>query len=76
MPRDGSGASDNKVEETHDVIHGAGAIKFILQDPHVDRADKTAPLPEPEKGLAIDGLAASGGSFPKGEGAGQGGRSN
>ncbi|KAF4779688.1 hypothetical protein HER10_EVM0005852 [Colletotrichum scovillei] len=72
MPRDGSGASDNKVEETHDVIHGAGAIK----DPHVDRADKTAPLPEPEKGLAIDGLAASGGSFPKGEGAGQGGRSN
>ncbi|KAK1721281.1 hypothetical protein CaCOL14_012677 [Colletotrichum acutatum] len=71
MPRDGSGASDNKVEESHDVIHGAGAIK----DPHVDRADKTAPLPEPEKGLAIDGLAASGGQSVKGDGIPPGERS-
>lgn len=28
---------------------------------HVARADKTAPLPEPEKGAAIEGLSASGG---------------
>jgi hypothetical protein len=32
MPRDGSGASDNKVEETHDVIHGAGKeeVRFLI----------------------------------------------
>lgn len=28
---------------------------------HVARADKTAPLPEPEKGDAIEGMNASGG---------------
>ena len=28
---------------------------------HVARADKTAPLPGPEKGGAIEGLGASGG---------------
>ncbi|OHE99458.1 hypothetical protein CORC01_05258 [Colletotrichum orchidophilum] len=75
MPRDGSGASDNAGEATHDIVHGVGEIK----DPHVDRADKTAPLPEVEKGLAIEGLSASGGSsqgLAKGDSAGQGGRSN
>ncbi|KAF3807411.1 hypothetical protein GCG54_00008869 [Colletotrichum gloeosporioides] len=75
MPRDGSGASDNAVEAGHDIVHGAGAIK----DSHVDRADKTAPMPEIEKGLAIDGKDASGGQsqgLAKGDNVGQGGRSN
>ncbi|KAJ0308169.1 hypothetical protein Brms1b_009635 [Colletotrichum noveboracense] len=94
MPRDGSGASDNAVEAGHDIVHGAGAIKvrrtrcsssltpntnILPKDPHVDRADKTAPMPEIEKGLAIDGKDASGGQsqgLAKGDNAGQGGRSN
>ncbi|KAE9992153.1 hypothetical protein EG327_009886 [Venturia inaequalis] len=60
MPRDGSGTADNATagEPTHDIIHGTG--KEPTSD-HVARADKTAPLPEVEKGAAIPGLAASGG---------------
>ncbi|KAF2425276.1 hypothetical protein EJ08DRAFT_652193 [Tothia fuscella] len=73
MPRDGTGASDNKVEETHDVIHGAGKE----ESSHVDRADKTAPMPEIEKGAAVEGLSGSGGGsqgLSTGPEAGQGGR--
>ncbi|WYZ39545.1 hypothetical protein EsH8_III_001459 [Colletotrichum jinshuiense] len=72
MPRDGSGASDNAVEAGHNIVHGAGVVK----DSHVDRADKTAPLPEGEKGLALEGLPASGGQsqgLAKGPNVGQGG---
>ncbi|KAL2754062.1 hypothetical protein ACRALDRAFT_1063025 [Sodiomyces alcalophilus JCM 7366] len=58
MPRQGSGhIADNAVETGHDIIHGAEPIK----DPKVSRADKTAPLPEHEKGMAISGANASGG---------------
>ena len=32
------------------------------QPDHVARADKTAPLPEPEKGAALEGMNAAGGS--------------
>ncbi|TDZ20037.1 hypothetical protein Cob_v006881 [Colletotrichum orbiculare MAFF 240422] len=74
MPRDGSGRSHNAVEADHDIVHGAGEVK----DTHVDRADKTAPLPEGEKGNAIPGLNASGGSsqgLAQGPNVGQGGRS-
>ncbi|GKT42750.1 uncharacterized protein ColSpa_02931 [Colletotrichum spaethianum] len=73
MPRDGSGHSHNAIETGHNIIHGAGEVK----DPHVNRADKTAPLPEGEKGLAIEGLPASGGQsqgLAQGPDAGQGGR--
>ncbi|QDS75490.1 hypothetical protein FKW77_004647 [Venturia effusa] len=59
MPRDGSGTADNATGPPgHDIIHGTG--KEPTTD-HVARADKTAPLPEPEKGAAIEGLPASGG---------------
>ncbi|KAK7981717.1 hypothetical protein PG996_009407 [Apiospora saccharicola] len=62
MPRDGSGRSHNAVEEDpalgHDIAHGVG--KDPMGD-KVARADKTAPMPEPEKGEAIDGKDASGG---------------
>ncbi|KAK6827758.1 hypothetical protein PG995_010308 [Apiospora arundinis] len=74
MPRDGSGRADNAQEldpETdHNIVHGAG--KDPMGD-HVARADKTAPMPEYEKGEAIDGKNASGGTS-KGEN--QGGRSS
>ncbi|KAF9875111.1 hypothetical protein CkaCkLH20_07377 [Colletotrichum karsti] len=75
MPRDGSGASDNAVEAGHDIVHGAGVEK----SDHVDRADKTAPMPEKEEGLAIKDLPASGGTsqgLAKGDNVGQGGRSS
>ncbi|KAI8266103.1 hypothetical protein K4K56_004947 [Colletotrichum sp. SAR 10_98] len=75
MPHDGSGASDNAVEAGHDIVHGAGVEK----SDHVDRADKTAPMPEKEEGLAIKDLPASGGQsqgLAQGKDAGQGGRSN
>ncbi|KFA64776.1 hypothetical protein S40285_01434 [Stachybotrys chlorohalonatus IBT 40285] len=61
MPRQGDGSSDNgPFEATNDIIHGAGSV----EDPKVARADKTADLPEgiKEKGLAVEGMNASGGS--------------
>jgi hypothetical protein len=45
--------------------------------PHVARADKTAPPPEPEKGDGLEGLPASGGGsqgIAQGPNVGQGGR--
>ncbi|KIW08044.1 uncharacterized protein PV09_00988 [Verruconis gallopava] len=74
MPRQGSGHISHNAEETgHDVIHGTGQDK----SDHVDRADKTAPMPEHEKGSAIEGMNASGGGssgISQGLEAGQGGR--
>jgi len=45
------------------------------QSDHVDRADKTAPMPEHEEGEAIKGVSASGGQsqgLEKGSTVGQG----
>ncbi|CAJ2512460.1 Uu.00g054750.m01.CDS01 [Anthostomella pinea] len=80
MPRDGSGRSHNAPELTgetdHDIIHGAGNEP---KDDHVARADKTAPMPEPEKGLALEGVPATAGQsqgLAEGPDRGQGGRGN
>ncbi|KAK5656380.1 hypothetical protein OQA88_4761 [Cercophora sp. LCS_1] len=56
-------------ESTSNIIHGAGPEKST----HVDRADKTAPLPQHEKGAGLQSAPASGG---KSEGQDQGGRSS
>ncbi|KAI1340336.1 hypothetical protein F5Y15DRAFT_415224 [Xylariaceae sp. FL0016] len=78
MPRDGSGHADNapevSSETNHDIVHGAGNEP---QSDHVARADKTAPLPEKDEGMAIKGMAASGGQsqgLAQGPDRGQGGR--
>ncbi|TPX11091.1 uncharacterized protein E0L32_007952 [Thyridium curvatum] len=73
MPRDGSGHSDNAIETGHDIIHGAGKETSS----HVDRADKTAPLPTQEGGAGIPGMNAAAGSsqgIKEGDNVGQGGR--
>ncbi|KAK7957016.1 uncharacterized protein PG986_006238 [Apiospora aurea] len=74
MPRDGSGrahnAQDLYPETDHHIVHGAGKDP---QGDHVARADKTAPMPEHEKGEALEGVPASGGSS---KGPDQGGRSS
>ncbi|KAK3944051.1 hypothetical protein QBC46DRAFT_351067 [Diplogelasinospora grovesii] len=54
MPRQGDGSSDNAIETGHDIVHGADSDK-------VARADKTAPMPEHEKGAGLEGMNASGG---------------
>ncbi|OAA55714.1 hypothetical protein ISF_07819 [Cordyceps fumosorosea ARSEF 2679] len=74
MPRPGDGSSHNGPfeEAGHDIVHGAGQVK----KDKVDRADKTAPLPEHEKGAGLDGMNASGGQsqgIKKGDDVGQGG---
>lgn len=74
MPRDGGGRADNAVDEqTTQVIHGADQAGS-----NVDRSGKAAPLPEGEKGAAIEGMNASGGQsqgLAQGPSAGQGGGS-
>ncbi|ROT41042.1 hypothetical protein SODALDRAFT_330761 [Sodiomyces alkalinus F11] len=58
MPREGSGhIADNATETGHNIIHGAGPV----EESKVSRADKTAPLPEHEKGKGLPGMPASGG---------------
>jgi len=59
MPRQGDGSSDNGPLEQKPIVHGAGSEK--LTD-HVDRADNTAPMPEAEKGEALEGFNASAGA--------------
>ena len=56
MPRDGSGHSDNKVEKTHDIVHGAKGGSEVLE-----RTEKVADVPEQQKGAALEGMNASGG---------------
>ncbi|RGP60550.1 glutathione s-transferase [Fusarium longipes] len=75
MPRNGDGSSDNGPfeEAKHDIIHGSGNV----ESSHVDRADKTADLPEgkDEQGLALKDVNASGGQsqgLAHGKDAGQG----
>ncbi|CAM1502080.1 Fc.00g040640.m01.CDS01 [Cosmosporella sp. VM-42] len=74
MPRQGDGSSDNgPIEASHDIAHGVGEVEST----RVDRADKTAPLPEgkDEKGAGLPGMNASGGQsqgIKKGPNVGQG----
>ncbi|RYO94921.1 hypothetical protein DL766_001224 [Monosporascus sp. MC13-8B] len=79
MPRDGSGRAHNAQdlghETDHNIVHGATGN--VPQDSHVARANKTAPMPEPEHGAGIQGMNASGGQsqgLAQGPDAGQGGR--
>ncbi|KAJ4349809.1 uncharacterized protein N0V89_008428 [Didymosphaeria variabile] len=56
MPRQGDGSSDNgPIEAGENLIHGASG------DTTLKHAQKVAPLPEAEKGAAIEGMNASGG---------------
>ncbi|KAF7553016.1 hypothetical protein G7046_g7224 [Stylonectria norvegica] len=73
MPRQGDGSSDNGPVEGHDIVHGVGTPEST----RVDRADKTAPLPEgkDEKGAGLLDVNASGGQsqgIKKGGDVGQG----
>ncbi|KAM0356048.1 hypothetical protein ACHAPU_000442 [Fusarium lateritium] len=75
MPRNGDGSSDNGPfeEAKHDIVHGSGKP----DSDRVDRADKTAELPEgkDEQGLGLKDAPASGGQsqgLAKGSRAGQG----
>ncbi|KAI0592872.1 hypothetical protein F4775DRAFT_60789 [Biscogniauxia sp. FL1348] len=79
MPREGSGrahnAQDQYPETQHDIIHGAAGD--APKDSHVERADKTAPLPEHEHGQALEGLPGAAGhsqGLAQGPDRGQGGR--
>jgi hypothetical protein len=79
MPRNGDGSSDNGPfeEAGQNVAHGIPTGNEDLGD-KVARADKTAPLPEPEKGQGLSDAAASGGQsqgIKQGPDVGQGGRS-
>ncbi|KAK4135838.1 hypothetical protein BT67DRAFT_400199 [Trichocladium antarcticum] len=69
MPRQGDGSSDNATEAGHNIVHGAGKEEST----RVARADKTAPMPEPEKGAGLQGENASAGQS---KGKDQGGRSS
>ncbi|EMC92761.1 hypothetical protein BAUCODRAFT_125737 [Baudoinia panamericana UAMH 10762] len=72
MPRDGSGAGDNAVEQGQDLVHGAGE-NDAPSSSGVDRSSKAAPPPEVEKGDSLEGLNASGGgSSAIGQGSGKG----
>ncbi|KAF1987238.1 hypothetical protein K402DRAFT_392936 [Aulographum hederae CBS 113979] len=59
MPRNGDGSSDNGPIEGHTIAVGAGGSE--PESSIVDRASKTAPMPEFEKGDAVEGMNASGG---------------
>ncbi|KAI1631521.1 hypothetical protein F4809DRAFT_646332 [Biscogniauxia mediterranea] len=63
MPIYGSGRSHNAYdlypEIMHPIIHGVAGDP--PEDSHVRRAYKTAPMPEHEHGLALEGLPAAAG---------------
>ncbi|KAL2268849.1 hypothetical protein VTJ83DRAFT_3695 [Remersonia thermophila] len=69
MPRQGDGSSDNAIPASHNIIHGAGPAEST----RVQRADKTAPMPEASRGAGLqkEDLASSGGAS---KGKDQGGR--
>lgn len=92
MPRNGDGSSHNGPfdEARQEIAHGVGhadvrrltpdmASSMLTPSPQTEkvaRADKTAPVPEPEKGRAVEGLDASGGQsqgIKRGPHVGQGG---
>merc|ERR1711963_113705 len=76
MPRDGEHAHNGPFEEEgHNIAHGVGKVDTTK----VDRADKTAPMPEglKEQGAGLPGMNASGGQsqgLKQGDDVGQGGR--
>ncbi|KAF2444981.1 hypothetical protein P171DRAFT_431759 [Karstenula rhodostoma CBS 690.94] len=55
MPRNGDGSSDNGPIDAGEIVHGASG------DTTLKHTQNVAPLPEGEKGAAIEGLNASGG---------------
>ncbi|KAK7191264.1 hypothetical protein DPSP01_008335 [Paraphaeosphaeria sporulosa] len=55
MPRNGDGSSDNGPIDAGEIVHGASG------DATLQHTQKVAPMPEGEKGAAIDGMNASGG---------------
>ncbi|KAF2761406.1 hypothetical protein EJ05DRAFT_497956 [Pseudovirgaria hyperparasitica] len=57
MPRDGSGAADNAIDAGQTQVHGVGKSDAIPDHTKTN----VAPMPEPEKGAAIEGMDASGG---------------
>ncbi|KAI8936971.1 hypothetical protein NX059_006199 [Plenodomus lindquistii] len=69
MPRNGDGSSDNGPIEANEVIHGNSGDATLQH-----AKNNVAPMPEVEKGEALEGLNASGGGeFQKeGSNAGQG----
>ncbi|EHA45796.1 hypothetical protein MCOR27_000503 [Pyricularia oryzae] len=70
MPRDGSGRAHNDVEDKPEIAHGVDQ-----PGSNVDRSNKAAAMPEGEKGMAIEGMNASGGSsqgLSRGPNVGQG----
>jgi len=75
MPRNGDGSSDNgPIDATQNVAHGIPEGSKDIGD-KVARADKTAPLPEGEKGQGLSDMPASGGSsqgIKEGDNVGQG----
>lgn len=54
MPRNGDGSSDNGPIEGQNIIHGNSG------DTTLQHTQKVAPMPEIEKGDAIQGLGAGG----------------
>lgn len=61
MPRNGDGSSDNGPMEGGNVIHGNSGDTTLQH-----AKNNVAPMPEYEKGEALEGLGASGaGSFPR-----------
>lgn len=68
MPRNGDGSSDNGPFEANNVIHGNSGDATLQHT-----KNNVAPMPEMEKGEALDGLNASGGGqFHKEPPTGQG----
>ncbi|KAH7380664.1 hypothetical protein BKA66DRAFT_419775 [Pyrenochaeta sp. MPI-SDFR-AT-0127] len=68
MPRNGDGSSDNGPIEGHDIVHGNSGDTTLQH-----AKNNVAPMPEIEKGEALEGLNASGaGDFPKAGNPGQG----
>ncbi|GAB7363622.1 hypothetical protein MBLNU230_g4193t1 [Neophaeotheca triangularis] len=62
MPRDGSGAGDNAIENSHNIVHGNDqGSKDAPASSGVDRSNKAAPMPQAESGEALEGMNASGG---------------
>ncbi|KAJ6443842.1 allantoicase [Purpureocillium lavendulum] len=86
MPRDGEHAHNGPFEEEgHNIAHGVGKVDpgrpltRMDQTTKVDRADKTATMPEglKEQGAGLPGMNASGGQsqgIKQGDNVGQGGR--
>ncbi|KAF2133165.1 hypothetical protein P153DRAFT_363386 [Dothidotthia symphoricarpi CBS 119687] len=54
MPRNGDGSSDNGPIEGQNIVHGSSG------DTTLKHTQKVAPMPEIEKGDAIEGLGAGG----------------